>query len=73
MSLYKIVFFLLNILHIKYEAMELMYTLSQAVKKSISLFLEWFSEIVSNTRLLAVKKSIVFLFNMLLTRALILL
>lgn len=57
--------FLLNILHIKYEAMELMYTLSQPVKKGISLFLEWFSEIVSNTRLLAVKKSIVFLFNML--------
>ena len=50
---------------IKYAAMELMYMLSRTLKKSINLFLEWFSEIVSNTQLLAVKKSIAYLFNML--------
>lgn len=33
---------------INYVAMELLYIQSETVKKSISLFLEWFSELVPN-------------------------
>lgn len=45
---------------IKYAAMELMYTQPQTVKKSISLFLKWFSETESKVQLLA-QKHIVYL------------